>query len=302
MADDFDHEEFMRLLGPDFMGVFRNAPNFQFVVNGVPPRQANLQNEFNDLNEFNDRLHERLHRHLQNRRDRELVLSVVWVLGVLPLPIVNYAVLWRRHRPENMRMALTRFVTTATLVVIRLGRLMAYLVLTGNWASQVLRFLTTYGSMVTFSENFFLDIYTYAVRNYPLLVQRKYELLQYSSGEIEWENIVQFVFDNLAITVQTRCVLSTDVSGHCTLHAESLIFRFSKALLHVFPLLNVMPSFVLTATTIAIYLSYGLIGQFLGFNVIFFLVLHVGHRWLPIGSFLGRFGKAVWQSTGTMVF
>lgn len=297
MADEFRHE-ILRAARPDFVGIFRNAPNFQFFVNGIRPEDREIQEQINQLQQ-------RIDQHLQNqRRDRELAITIFWLLGLFPIPVVNYALLWRRNRPDNWRTALARIVTTTTLILVRLGRLMAYMVLTGNWIKDIVRFLTVFGSMVTFSDNFFRDIFTYMVRNYPLLVQRKYNLLHEQEGEIEWENLVQFVCDNLAMYVNTHCVFSGDGDngGYCTLHEQLLIFRFSNALIKIFPGFVQLPNFMLTFTTVCIYLSYGLIGQFLGFNVLFFFMLHIGHRWVPLLLFFGKCGKAAWQSTGTMVF
>lgn len=297
MADEIRHE-ILRAARPDFVGIFRNAPNFQFFVNGIRPEDR----EFHEQIAW---LQQRIDQDLQNqRRDRELAITIFWLLGLLPIPVVNFALLWRRNRPENWRMALARIVTTTTLILARLGRLMSYMVFTANYIKDIVRFLTLFGSMVTFSDNFFRDIFTYMVRNYPLLVQRKYNLLHEQEGEIERESFVQFVCDNLAMYVNTHCVLSGDGDsvGYCTLHEQLLIFRFSNTLIKIFPGFVQLPDFMLTFTTVCIYLSYGLIGQFLGFNVLFFFILHIFHRWVPLLSFFGKFGKAAWQSTGTMVF
>lgn len=291
MADEFDRIDFIRELGPEFIGMFRDAPNFQFVVNGIPPDRHRLHHQLRDpLRELG--------------RQRELVFSVTWLWGVLPLPVVNYALLWRRNRPQNIRMALTQFLTTVTLLMMKLGRVIAYMILTGNWIRDLLRFLMMFGSMVTFSENFFQDIFTYAMRNYPLLVQRNIEMKRENLGVIEWINLYQFVFDNMAWNIRTKCTSPPQKypEALCSLHVESLIFRFSNALLQVMPLLNSLPTPVLTTATIAIYLTYGLVGQFVGFNVVAFLMLHSVHRWFPYFSFVSRFFKALWHSTGSIVY
>lgn len=186
---------------------------------------------------------------------------------------------------------------------------MVYLLAASNWVKDILRFVMMFGSMVTFSENFFQDIFTYAMRGFPLLVERKYHLMENNSGQIEWTSVSQSIIDTLAQNVRADCTLvgdqdevSVPLVGWCSLNDNSLIFRFSDALVRVFPLFNSVPSIFLTLTTITIYVIYGLLAQACGFNVIFFLLLHSFHRWIGLFSFLGRFAKALWLSTDSIVY
>lgn len=279
--DDFIGDVLMDM-PPNLVGVFGRPPNFQFIVNGRVRPGDHIPIEI---------------------PDHEQVVHIIWLLGIFPLPVVNYSLLWRRNRPQNWRQALIRSLTTILLGIVRMGRILGYFILAGGWIRDIVRHISIFGNMVAFSDNFFQDIFTYALRNYPLLVQRKYELEM--SESIEWNTVDQCIIDTLAWNIRTNCVFPADTesgAGYCTLHLESLIFRFSKALLQVFPFFNFMPSAVLTLTTIVLYMSYGLIGQFLGFNVIFFFSLHSFHRWMKFFGFMGQLGKTLWHSTGSLVF
>lgn len=289
MADEMMREALIRAARPNLLGIFNHAPrqipNFNFQFQDAPPQEV--------------------------RRQRQEIFGIVWIWGLLPLPTINYALLWHRYRPESFSALFLRIVTTTAVLMVKFGRIVVYLMVTGNWIRDVLRFIMVFGSLVTFSENFFQDIFNYAMRGSPQLLERKCEMLK--NGEptmIEWNSITQVLVDTLAQNVKGVCINgfyeTADGTSHelheYTLDVKSLIFRFSDALVRVFPIFESVPTIFLTVTTIIIYVLYGLMGQLIGFNVLFFLLLHSFHRWMGLLSFIGRLCKALWYSTETMVF
>lgn len=298
MADEIMREAILRAAQPNLLGYFHRPGVHQV-------RHLNFNVNVPGLLNDNQDPHPQ-----EDHRDREDILGVVWVGDVLPLPTVNYPLLWHRYRPASFRAFVTNVLTYSALLMIKFGRTVVYILAASNWIKDTLRFVMMFGSMVTFSENFFQDIFTYAVRGYPLLVERKYEMLQNNSARLVWSGVSQAVVDTLAQNVRANCTYGTlqfedgslEPFGECVLNTNSLIFRFSDALVRVFPLFDSVPSVFLTLITISIYVIYGLLAQVFGFNVIFFFLLHSFHRWIGMFSFVGRFAKALWLSTDSMVF
>lgn len=245
----------------------------------------------------------------ENRRQRdrnERVAHLVW-LWVLPLPVVNYSLLWRRHRPANLtHWALRTGIALATILV-RLLRFIAYLTFTGHWIRDMFRVMFIFCSLATYSENYFVDIITYVFRNLTDLVRRQMQQGNYPTFSIFEQAIsnrliYELVCNLIAAQLRVKCVGSASEPITCLVDQNALIFRFLDVLAKVFPLLLNVPQPILTALTVCLYLIYGIGCQFICTNVIFFLFMHTARRWTPAMDFLGRVSKMLLNSAPSMVF
>lgn len=232
------------------------------------------------------------------------IIYTVYLFYVLPLPIINFPVLWRRFRQHSVFYWIDLASAWAFRQFVRLGWLVWYLAITMWWLEDLCKFISVFGSMATYSPGYFGDIFTYAVRNWPFLLERKYELFKTWGNEtpiIELDSFLQVITDNLSSHVRAICLSETGLEA-CVLDTNSLIFRFSGVLERIFPMFSRLPTFFLTCTTISIYIAYGIVAQFFGANVLIFLCVHTAHRWLPSVKFTSRLFKLVWNHSEGLVW
>lgn len=244
-------------------------------------------------------------RRAERRRQRQQVCRLVWVLGAMPLPVVDYALLWRRYRPVHLGRFLALVVVYALIWIVRLMRLVVFMIAMGHYMREMVRLIGVSGSLVTFSHSYFHDILTYMLRNYPSLLERR-EQLHMSHGidstAVEWLDWLQYFVDTAARNINAQCVFHHDdgvlLLAACTLHRDLLVFRFSDVLAAQFPLLAQVP-FGLTCATLAVYLLLGVGAQVLSLNVVGVGMLQFGHRIQLPGKFAMRLGK-LWRAVSNV--
>lgn len=231
------------------------------------------------------------------------IIYIVYLFYILPLPIINFPVVWRNFRQHSIAFWMGFVITWTFRQLIRLSWFIWYLAITMWWLEDLCKFISVFGSMATYSPGYFGDIFTYSARNWPYLLDRKFELYKKWGDEtplIELESFLQVIVDNASIHVRAACQ-SADVNA-CVLDKNSLIFRFSDVLERIFPILGRLPTFVLTCTTISLYIVYGIIAQFFGANVLIFLCVHSAHRWLPSIKFTSSLFRLVWNHSEGLVW
>lgn len=233
---------------------------------------------------------------------REQIARIKWILGIFPLPIVDYALLWRRNRPQNLRHAVTATILSVFTVTLRIIRWLLYFVSLGHYAQSALRFFIMFASLATFSDNALVDIYSYVMRDYPTLLERK-AILLFDEKNPARDSVFHFVADTLAKYLNASCgsvvkhVANGDVIRErwCYAKQDTLIFSFSKVFETTIPLLSRLPTPFLTSFTVVFYVMYGLVAQVVGFNVIFFFMLLMGYRMNRFIPFFIRFSKSAWK-------
>lgn len=244
----------------------------------------------------------------QHHETHERYVHLYW-LWFLPLPVVNYALIWRRNRPANLAQTALRAFLAISTMVVRLSRFLAYLAFTGHWLRDVIKFMLVYCSLVTFSENFFVDIVTYIFRNSESLLERRNQLQNTDFfPQLDGSAIPNWLFwwtvasNSVALLLRMKCEISAEFpeQGACQIDRNALIFRFSEASMVVFPALKTVPLPVLTAFTVLLYVVYGLGGQFLCFNVLLFWLINTMRRTYPALDFMGKLSKVLWYGGSTV--
>lgn len=283
------------------------APRLHFGARGGPPA-------FFELEPFRD-----LIRHIEDPISPERVLNeagniipreqrliyTIYFLSILPLPVINFPVLWRRIRRHTIAEWAGKICVAFARQIIRLGRIIWYTLIMIWWLEDVCKFISVFGSMATFSSAFFEDITTYLFRNWPILLQRKASLMEKWGEEppiIQLETILQYVLDYASLHVRTICTKSESDVISCAVDKNSLIFRFSDVVVSSWPLFEQFPNFALTFVTTLFYLGYGILAQLIGSNVLIFLSVHTIHRWLPSSYFYSNLIKMIWNHSAGLIW
>lgn len=282
-------------------------PHFHAIFGNRGRNMARFNRIRELLNQFNDRAPEED----TDEEDSDIIelvppmIYTLYLFSMIPLPIIDFPVVWRRFRQRSAMQWVGAIMAFFSRQLVRLGWLIWYIAITAWWLEDLCKFISVFGSMATYSQGYFVDIVTYLLRDWPVLLERKADLLLKwgkNRPEVELESISQFLMDYAAVQVRASC--STDDAGQasCVLDTQSLIFRFSDAILRLWPFFGKLPTATLTSFTISLYLAYGIIAQFFGVNVLVFFCVHTAVRWLPSLRFFGSLLKLVWNHSEGVVW
>lgn len=240
----------------------------------------------------------------QQRNER--IVKLHWLFGFIPLPNVNYTLLWRRHRPVDIARTSMRIFIGITAAAIRLSRLFVYGIAVFQWLRDILQAVLIYSSMVTFLPNFFVDIETYIFRdsqetwvphNRTLWVNS----LPINDGNVfDWTLWYTMLRNVVSSTVRLQC---EKVHGNevCVIDKNSLIFRFSDVIALHFPIFTRLPSLVLTTLVVSLYVAYGFAGQMISFNVLFYFMMQIHARFNSTVKLIIGVMKILWLNGAEMV-
>lgn len=239
-------------------------------------------------------------RHIHVREDH--VARIKWVFGILPLPIVNYPLLWRRHKPQDLRHAITATILSIFTMALRIIRWLLYFLCLGNYLLNALNIFMMFASLATFSESAMSDIYSYVLRDSQTLLDRRVSLA-FGRDDLSRNSPLQLIYSMLAMKLDCFCVSmhfigplkEGDKRRFCEVNQELLIFGFSKVFESTIPLLATLPRPFLTVFTVTVYVIYGCLVQVLGFNVMLFFLLLMGYRMKGFLPFFIRYTKACWK-------
>lgn len=255
------------------------------------------------LHQINSLKPARAHMAREDLEDPDIVYFV-YLFYIVPLPMINFPLLWRRLRQRGLACWAAQAVVWVFRQLTRLGWFIWYLTITMWWLEDLCKFISVFGSMATYSPDYFGDIFTYSFRHWPQLLDRKLELYRRWGSEpplIEVESFLQVLLDNASLHMRAFCSVDHEVP-QCMLDTNSLIFRFSEVLERIVPVLARLPTFVLTCCTISIYFVYGIVAQFFGANVLIFLCAHSAHRWLPSIKYTTSLMKLVLNHSAGLVW
>lgn len=288
--EDIDNFDIFRDLDIDLMDVFTRSQRSEL---RRMARMHNLRTTADFVRMFQ-----------QQRNER--ILDLYWLFGFFPLPKVNYGLLWRRHRPADLVRSGMRLIIAIAAGAVRISRLFVYGIAVFQWLKDILQWIFIYGSMVTFSTNFFVDIGTYIFRdNVDILYWRgnsnwATNLLRAHGAMLDLGLWNQVVYDMVSSTVRRIC-LDDGVTRRCYLDKDSLIFRFSDVIVLHFPIFERLPSLVLTTTVVLLYLMYGFAGQLISFNVIFYFIMQIVFRFEGISKIIFGVGKILWHNGAELI-
>lgn len=240
----------------------------------------------------------------QQRNER--IFDLYWLFGFLPLPKVNYGLLWRRHRPADLVRSSMRLIVAIVAGMMKISRLFVYGIAVFQWLRDILQWIFIYGSMVTFSPNFFVDIENYILRDNVDIIRTQSSshwvtnLLKAHGVIIDRELWTQVIYDMVSSTIRRQCY-DDGVTQQCHLDKDSLIFRVSDVIELHFPIFERLPAFVLTTTVVLLYLMYGFAGQLISFNVIFYFIMQIIYRFEGLSKIILGVGKILWHNGAELI-
>ena len=271
---------------------------------------------------------ERLQGYLaQQRREFHLL----WIFGVIPLPIINYRTMWQRHRPTSLMRVVLSFLSTALMTILRVTRTILFLVGTISYFHSILRCFTMFSEIVTFSDNIFRDLLTFMFRNSTGLVPRN-KIIEVNGGDClyfatedtsTWNLLTTTMYNAAAKGIKTQCylvnrckpIVSTDTFEYllsrqspsldlleCTIISDTLPFRFANVFTTFFPYLN-LPSYswLLTMSVVSIYLAYAVLGDIVCVNVLVFCYFNIGKILVSYKDVYIGIAKIIWKTFGGLV-
>lgn len=233
------------------------------------------------------------------RRGTPRLVRVRWFL-VFPIVEVDFALLWRTHRP--LPAAVARWLALLMTLALRTCRFVVIFVLTWTHVLNVVWRILGFINLVTFSENSAMDLLTYVLRDYPTLLTLKAQL---ASGEkqflsVSLRNFHMAILLWAAKNISATCI-ETDGATLCLLNTQTLVFRFSDAMLKVAPQLELAPA-MLTLLTSAVYLTYAFGWLLVSFNLLVFWFLSIVKRFTRFFDFALRFCKIAFKSFTSPVY
>lgn len=265
-----------------------------------------------DPNELGQRLRE-LQRETERRRrikEQNRIAKVIWVYGVLPLPVVYYSRIYQRFRGGRAQEYLLRFVQFVSVWLMKLMRAITVLIIASGWFRQIFNMFMAHASAVTYSDNFLKDIFTFILRDHSAaLLDRKAMWGPQPPPWLLYHTLHQFVLDVLARMLSADCAYAlsplrdqpvTD-KNWCKINKNSLIFKLAEILEVKFPALQLLSPWVLTTVTVVVYLTYGIVGQYVCLNVLSAHFTNIGFRSLPFFKFVGKLAKLMWSTPGNPV-
>lgn len=279
-AEALDH---LRGLDANFVELF-NGGQLADLFEGVPPE---LHEE--RIRQLNGVITANL-RTYRHRRAREGgFVHLHWLFGILPLPLVNYRLLWRYYGIPNAGQLLYNLGAQLLKVTLRLVQLVAFLVVSSTYLLVILSNVFTFSNMLTFSEDFFGDFVAFSMRHNAGLLARKAEMfghdvdLMLSLQQQEWNGVFSWLLDalysSLALFLRARCIKNLDLGvSRCEVLEDTLLFRFASVFEKHGLASDLWES---TAATATLYLFYALGGDLVCINVSWLYGQSIVRRLLP---------------------
>lgn len=238
---------------------------------------------------------------LREQHDHRL-FRMRWIWDIIPVPSINLALLRRHHSARTVAISIVSLAQAALILTKRL------IVAAGYYFCLmfVIQTVVNQISIFVFSENFLVDISTYMLRNYPLLMDARRSI---ALGDIDsyvdfdnaslWQMFKAVASAFLSMAIRVRCEKNAkDEITTCDIDTNSLIFKFSDILRSYLPPL---PSPLHTAAVVIFYVTYGLAAQLITTNMCahygYFLVCRV---FRPC-KFMIRLGKLLWLNAKNTV-
>lgn len=255
----------------------------------------------------------------ERRREQENAnryFTFLWVFNMIPLPILNHRRIWREYVPNNFRVSLFKFITSFILTLFKVIRFTLFIIASSAYLHNILRNLFVFSNLITFSENFLRDIFTYIFKDnldllsaHEALIKNKGDVFYFETNddynEYSFLKVLRMVTYNwLSGLLNATCITFQEVdsklvSTKCEIIDDTLIFRFSKVMKDFFPFIaNSESSFSwsLTLSTVLVYLFYALGGDLICLNVLFFWSVNLGKRILHYKDVYTGVGSIVWNT------
>lgn len=290
--------DIFRNLDRDLLDLFQEQ-RFAAFFRGIPAEGHNER-----LNQLNELIRRTQDLQTQPQEPNQYV-KLIWFLNFIPLPVVKYRRLWRDF---NGAQIIWRLLTIMVINVTRIFRFAMFLVGSSFYLQRIARTLFMFGNELTFSANFFKDIFTYLLRYNTALFER-YEIIQTKGirfslgldGQLTlgsfFEFLKRFVIHTFILQIKSVC---QNQNGEVTCGADdtSLIFKFDSIMRAKLPHLS---ENYLTLLVVSIYLTYALVGNLICMNIFYLYSLNIFNRFVKYSSYYTGLFRAIWKASGDLI-
>ncbi|RCK65123.1 hypothetical protein Cantr_00641 [Candida viswanathii] len=243
-------------------------------------------------------------RELQNQRK---YYHINWCWTYIPFLVIHFDQIWRDMTWLNIQLYVMESVTLAVIMLVRALRFTTFIIGSGIYFQGIVRRLFVFCDVITFSDNFIRDVFTYILKDSPAILERL-EVIQYHDGNVmyflkydEYNDlssfqVIRMTYVNLvASMLHADCVITSD-SATCKLLTNTLVFKFSQVLQDCFPKLGTAG---LKFITLIIYLTYAIVGDIICLNVLLFLSYNLLNRFLGYKQVFVGLRNMLWSSMFT---
>ncbi|KAL6451722.1 hypothetical protein SBY92_003029 [Candida maltosa Xu316] len=258
-------------------------------------------------NERNQRI-DNINRAIRHRREaqqrQQQYYHIKWLFTYFPVLIIHFDEIWRNLTWATIQRYLFEFVTNSVMLLIRAIRFMTFVVGSGVYFQGIVRRLFVFCDVITFSDNFTRDVFTYILKDSPHILNQL-ELIQFHHGNMmfflqyeEYNNLSSFeviklsYYNIVASMVRADCVVTSE-SATCKILTNTLVFKFSQVLRDFFPSLSITG---LKTITLMIYLTYAIIGDIICLNILLFLSYNLMNRFLGYKQVFVGIRGMLWNS------
>lgn len=230
-----------------------------------------------------------------NRSRTHEYFYFIWLLNVIPLPVVKYRRLWHDFYPRIGEMV-SRFLAMTVILAMKFVRITLFLVGSSLYLQRIFRTLFTFSNELTFSNNFFKDVITYLLRNNQGIFDRVANVNQHGLANLiapenvtSWQFIKELFLHFVMLHVNFTCIKYNEEPEKCSPDTNLLIFKFHDIVKSIRP--NSNP----TLWMVTIYLLYALLGNFICMNILYMCSINLGNRLKKYGSYFTNFINILWK-------
>lgn len=243
-------------------------------------------------------------RELQNQRK---YYHINWKLTYIPLFVIHFDAIWRDLTWRNIRNFIMESVTLAVIMLVRALRFTTFIIGSGIYFQGIVRRLFVFCDVITFSDNFIRDVFTYILKDSPAILERL-EVIDFHHGNLlyflkydEYNDLSSFqimkmTYVNLTASMLRAECISTSESSTCKLLTNTLVFKFSDVLQQYYPTLG---KTILRFITLSIYMTYAIVGDIICLNILLFLSYNLLNRFLGYKQVFSGLRNILWNSMFT---
>lgn len=218
-----------------------------------------------------------------NITERRGPFYIVWLFDHIPVPIVNFFFIYQNITWPNIIDWIFNTMTELVMMILRVLRFTAVVISITFYFHKVIRTFFIICDILTFSQNFMRDAFTFVVQDYEFLLKRHEMIykhkgdhlyfLQYEPDLSSWRILFTSTINLLSSMLVTDC--TSNGEGKCELVKDNLIFKFSEVFLKYYPNISM---WLLKLLTIIIFFTYALIGDFICLNIVMLVGYNVHYR------------------------
>ncbi|CAX41629.1 conserved hypothetical protein [Candida dubliniensis CD36] len=303
--------DIFRDLDASFIELFHRA-QLQTHLEHLPPTER--EEQLNNLLSQRDLLNS--HHHQQTQ-----YYHIHWIFSYVPFIILNFDQIWRDFSWRAFWARTVDVVTSAMIMAVRALRFTTFIIGSGVYFQGVVRRLFVFCDVITFSDNFIRDMFTYILRDSQdildqcILLERHsrnvFYFLQYDEyNDLSSLQVLQLAYRNLlASLINVECITyspnstgtttttssssSTATTTSCKILTDTLVFKLSSVFQDFFPALG---STGLKLITLWIYISYALIGDIVCLNILLFVSYNLINRFMGYKQMFQGLKDILWNS------